>query len=308
MANIKFTITNDSVIVVIDGKTMTVSRGAPNFFKLRAACASDDDEQIMQNVTVLSGVRAWARGHFTVAEDGKTFAYRGEKLPADISARVTAMIAGGESPEPLMKFYELLRQNTSWRSTQQLYSFMKNCGIPIDESGHLLAYKGVTRAYKDCHTQSIDNRPGCSNEMPRCEISDDPDLACHVGFHVGSESYARGFGQRVVICRVSPADVVCVPRDHSYQKMRVCKYSVVGELGERMPETTISREDVPAPAAPTNAALHLDPATLLAKSLDELRRIASHELHIVGASKIRGGKTALVETMMSVMHGIKRSE
>jgi hypothetical protein len=36
-------------------------------------------------------------------------------------------------------------------------------------------------------------------------------------------------GDRIVIVKVNPADVVSVPKDCSYQKVRTCRYEVVGE-------------------------------------------------------------------------------
>lgn len=43
----------------------------------------------------------------------------------------------------------------------------------------------------------------------------------------------------------------------------------------------------------------LDFAGLMEKSIDELRKYATHGLEIVGASKIPGGKTALVSAILS---------
>jgi len=75
-------------------------------------------------------------------------------------------------------------------------------------------------------------------------------VACHEGYHVGALSYAQGFGhggRRIVIVRVGPENVVCVPYDSSEQKMRVCEYTVVGNYGSRLSSTAVTREDIGVP-------------------------------------------------------------
>ena len=77
-------------------------------------------------------------------------------------------------------------------------------------------------------------------KVHRNRVSDDPNTPCHFGLHVGSLEYAQSFGERVVIVRVDPEHVVCVPYDCTSQKMRVCEYEVVGlHIEGHMPSTTI---------------------------------------------------------------------
>jgi hypothetical protein len=98
--------------------------------------------------------------------------------------------------------------------------------------------------YKDCHSGTIDNHPGQAPSVPRNKVSDDPQTACHFGLHVGSLEYATSFGRRVVIVKVDPEHVVCVPYDCTSQKMRVCEYEVVGLHGDgHMQSTTIPDDD-----------------------------------------------------------------
>jgi hypothetical protein len=49
--------------------------------------------------------------------------------------------------------------------------------------------------------------------------------------HVCSQSYLGHFGgDRVIVCKINPKDVVSVPADYNNAKMRVCRYEVVSEL------------------------------------------------------------------------------
>jgi hypothetical protein len=140
-------------------------------------------------------------------------------------------------------------------------------------------------------------------------------------------------GGHVVICRVAPEDVVCVPKDHSMKKVRVWRYEVVGEWsGAALSSTVVKTEDMPdfeddedgvadpsfegtgfaercVPAASTTPQprpvprsyrkyLAMSSQQLLGLPLDELRSLATHGLAIVGASKLPGGKVALVSRIV----------
>jgi hypothetical protein len=255
--------------------------------------------------------------------------------------------AEGKSPNPILRFYERLQKNPSKRSVDQLFPFLDKMNIPITEDGCFLAYKGVRDDYMDQHSGTISNRPGTTVKLPRNLVSDDPKEECHFGLHVGAQGYAVGFGSRTVICKVDPENVVCVPYDHSHQKMRVCEYKVIGNYGDSLPSDVIDGEELET-AHDTQAVeiieeeidsteqlkkgttkskkeVHekldsvktktvekkldkkafskfkgLNAQKLMGFSLDDLRKYATYGLEIVGASKVPGGKSALVAKILEI--------
>lgn len=68
--------------------------------------------------------------------------------------------------------------------------------------------------------------------------------------HVGSLEYVRGFacgygeegGDRIIIVKTNPADVVSVPHDCEYQKVRTAKYTVVSEYTGPLPDYVSDEE------------------------------------------------------------------
>jgi hypothetical protein len=364
-----FTMTNESITVVWEGKPVIVKQGSPNYLGLKKAITAQDWDDIKNHLTVSKSIESWANNKFTV-NDGVVH-YLGEAIPDDINARIIAMSGAGEDPTPLFNFWERLQKNPSFRSVKQLYGFLKNKNIPILEDGCFLAYKSVREDYKDVHSGTFDNHPGVTNEMPRNKISDDPNLACHEGLHIGALSYAQSFheGGIIVVCKIDPENVVCVPYDYSQQKMRVCKYRVVGNYGTELP-STIFEEDLPiiddedtvdeeeddltdpgfsvplkdmdelaetglgvplrdlksTPArvssktsTPKTKAPKLNAKTkklvisfnkleldgLIEKSIEELRQYATYGVKLVGASKIPGGKVALVKSILKTRYKLK---
>lgn len=243
---IKHVVTNESVTVHYQGKVYTTKKGTPNFLGLRAALIDEKWDDVPGFLTIQGSLKKWSNDKFTIDEEGEVVTFNGEELPTDITNRITSMAAANEDPTPLFKFWERLQKNPSFRSVKQLYSFMKHAGIPITNEGKILTYKSVRADYKDVHSGTFDNTPGTTQKMPRNQISDDPQVACHEGFHVGAMGYVSSFhgGGKIVICEVDPEHVVCVPYDHNAQKVRVCEYKVIGNYsGQDMPDTAVNITD-----------------------------------------------------------------
>ena len=71
--------------------------------------------------------------------------------------------------------------------------------------------------------------------MRREDVMDDRNVACGPEFHVCSLDYITDIGwnnsdSHLMVCEVNPIDVVSVPVDCEFQKLRCCAYTVVGEL------------------------------------------------------------------------------
>lgn len=315
MNEFKYTMTNDVVTVSDGGRVHTVRRGAPNFTALRAAIEARDWAQARAHLTSKASVAAWSSGRFTI--EGDEVLHAGQPVPPELARRVREFSSRNGDAEPFLRFFDRLALNPSRRSVEQLPNFLKNTGIPILRNGRIMAYKGVTSDYRDVHSttctdkncghHTYDNRPGNTHEMPRNLISDDPNVSCHHGFHVGAYQYALTFGamaqisgSRVVVVVVDPADVVCVPNDYSCQKMRVCRYSVVGHYGEPLltdlvepPEEAEVRDDEfgDVPSADR----------LLALSVDDLRALA-RRMRIVGAASMTS-RVVLARAIRAAVEG-----
>lgn len=353
-----YTITRESITIIWQNKSHVVQKEAPQFGNLRAAILEERWDDIPNHLTVHNNLKIWAKGEFTIGDSGELL-YRGEVLPEDLHSRIHEMTTAGEDPTSLFNFWERLQKNPSFRSVSQLFSFLNHGGIPITPDGCFLAYKGVNDDYTDRYTGKIDNRPGTKHKMPRNKISDDPKEECHYGYHVGAEQYASTFGSRVVVCKVDPEHVVCVPYDCSREKMRVCEYEVIGNYGNTLPSTTYDdKQDLATAGSQAHECAGDDseceeglledledespPEENLEKDLEEkseekipdvgevegfekrkskkgfpkfdrmgfeeltkqsiesLRRYAGKGLRIIGASKIPGGKPALISAILKV--------
>lgn len=83
--------------------------------------------------------------------------------------------------------------------------------------------------FTDWHTKNSTIVLGEPVSIPREECDNDPMNTCSSGLHVGAPGYVSGFGGRstdnyILACLVNPMNVVAVPVDYSYEKMRTCEY------------------------------------------------------------------------------------
>jgi len=152
-------------------------------------------------------------------------------LNTGLAVRMITMLQEGFPIEPMVLFMENLMQNTSRRSVTELYGFLEKCNLPITPDGCFLAYKKVRDDYKDCHSGTMNNSVGQVVEMERNTVDDDKDRTCSSGLHFCSQSYLAHFGgERTVIVKINPRDVVSIPSDYNDAKGRACRYEVIGEL------------------------------------------------------------------------------
>jgi hypothetical protein len=136
--------------------------------------------------------------------------------------------------QPLVNFLNNIMENPSMQSQKELYDFLEHEHLPITEDGHFLAYKAVRSDFKDKYRGVFDNSVGNVCTMQRAKVDDDRGRGCSNGLHAGALNYVAHYGSleagdRIVIVKINPKDVVSVPSDSNCEKLRTCSYEVVGE-------------------------------------------------------------------------------
>lgn len=177
-------------------------------------------------------ISSYTEGHLTVCGDSVTF--NGFVLDSRINERIVAACRGERGNlMNIMRMFSKLLQHNDRRIIEELYSFIEHNDIEIDSEGDLIAWKVITRDWKDCHTKTIDNSIGATPEMPRTMVNDNKHDLCSAGLHVCARSYISSFrsgSDRLVKVKLDPTDVVSVPTDYKGAKLRACKYTVMEEV------------------------------------------------------------------------------
>jgi len=237
--NIPYILTDNSLTAILNGTPYTIQSSHENWGRVIEAVKQGVTEQeLLDLIDTASVVSDWSEGSVEVV-NGHVY-FNGEVVHGTIVEKILAFIKEGISPTPLVKFLTRLMQNPSRRSVTELYSFLEHGNMPITPDGCFLGYKSVRSDWMDHYSGKFSNKVGEVLSMPRNSVCDDANMGCSYGFHVGSLEYATNFGsgdRRVVIVKVDPADVVSVPHDCDFQKMRTSRYEVVGTFDAPLPDS-----------------------------------------------------------------------
>jgi hypothetical protein len=259
---VPFLIQGKNIILVIDGKSHTISKDTHIAYgKIVDALKSQDWDAIRDNVEPKKAIVNFGAGNVSI--EGSDVFWKGQPFHNALATRMISMYQEGFPIDPMVRFMENLMDNPSKRSVDQVYGFLEKNSLPITEDGHFLAYKRVKQNYMDCHTGTIDNSIGQVVTMDRNLVDDNPDSHCSTGLHFCSESYLGHFGrddEPVMILKINPADVVSIPTDYNGAKGRCMRYEVVAEV-DGDPATAFAAavngdytpKAKPAPAAPAAA-------------------------------------------------------
>lgn len=232
----RFLLGGDSITVFANGKPYTVNRTAKIFNAALDAVKNDNEALFLQVVNTKDTVVQKSGGKVRIENGNLMFGDR--VVTGLISARVFDMMELGLSIDPMMAFIDNLMKNPSKRAVDELFGFIEACDLPITEDGHFLAYKRVREDYKDVHSGTMDNSVGQVVEMERNLVDEDKSRTCSAGLHFCSYEYLKHFsGERIVVVKINPADVVAIPIDYNNSKGRTCRYEVVEEMevADRLP-------------------------------------------------------------------------
>lgn len=246
----------DTVAFYLD-KMYTVDSKHPNYNKIVSALKDDNVNLLKRLVNIPVTIERFSDGHVKV-ENGQVF-YNGKVIHNTLTKRILSLINEGFGFENMLKFLENIQLNPSHRAVNELYDFLDHFALPITEDGCFLAYKAVRNDYYSKRAGKnipisgkiergtsegeyhIFNGVGETIELNRNEVDDAREKGCSNGLHCGAINYVKEYGEishqthrengnRIVIVKVNPKDAVSVPLECSCEKIRVCKYVVVGEM------------------------------------------------------------------------------
>jgi hypothetical protein len=169
--------------------------------------------------------------------DAESIEYHGRRITAKPLVELMRSLGGLKNPA-FRRFVDRLCANPRWESVEQLFTFLAHENLPITSDGCFIGYKAVRSDYRDKHSGSFDNSPGQQPRMRRADVQFDPAVGCSTGLHIGTYDFAKGFcndDDRLVICKVDPADVVSVPSECQYSKLRASTYLVLCDAEEPLP-------------------------------------------------------------------------
>lgn len=230
--SVPFMWVDGNLTVILKNKAHQVLPEHTNYKMILEALPTANEDELLDLVDLEKAVANFSDGLVEV-KNGKVL-FEGEEVHGSISQRILEFMKKGLPFQPLVNFLNNLMSNPSMQSQKELYDFLEHEHLPITEDGHFLAYKAVRSDYMDKYRGVFDNHVGNVCEMRRAKVDDNRSVGCSNGLHAGALNYVASYGSvesndRIVIVKINPADVVSVPSDCNCEKLRTCRYEVVGE-------------------------------------------------------------------------------
>ena len=243
---------NGSVNAFVGGKPYTFSKSHENYDKLLSYLENGNVEHFEASYDIASTVEHYCDGYVHV--DNGELSWQGITMPELFTDRILQMRREGFYIDSMLNFLDNMNDNPSDQAIVELFDFMQNKHLPITDDGHFLAYKAVSPDFKDIYTGNIDNSVGNEVSIERSKVDSNRNKHCSAGLHVGAIDYVKSYGgidldedndggNQIVICKVNPADVVSVPSDARFQKLRTCRYEVVSLFNDIF-ETSVHMTDM----------------------------------------------------------------
>ena len=230
--SVPFMWVDGNLTLVLNNRTYQVLPDHINYKMILEALPTATSDELLDIVDVEKAVATFSDGLVEIKNGQVT--YEGEVVHGSISKRILEFMSKGLPFQPLVNFLNNLMDNPSMQSQKELYDFLEHEHLPITEDGYFLAYKAVRSDFKDKYRGVFDNSVGRVVKMQRAKVDDDRARGCSDGLHAGALNYVAGYGSlesgdKIVIVKINPKDVVSVPSDCNYEKLRTCRYEVVGE-------------------------------------------------------------------------------
>lgn len=217
-----------------DGKTCSLDSTHESFKKVKAAVREKNGGKSRKLIDAAEAIGQWSEGKLTIDRNDNVL-YAGKIVHPAMHKRLLRMVREGVSVTRFVMFLENLYQNPNAEAISDLYEFLEHNDLPLTEDGHFLAFKKITKDWKDCYSRTFDYSLGQRPKMRREDCDPRRNVTCSHGLHFARWGYfGQGFYQgaeyRLILVKVNPRDVTAIPREYGNAKGRCCEFESVTEV------------------------------------------------------------------------------
>lgn len=272
--------TGDGVSMYIDGKMLSAEKTHPKYDAIIDAIRKGEWDDIPGLINIAVAVESFATGSAVEVDAAAGIVrYNGVPLRNYLVDRILSMMRDGFDIKPMVAYLENMMKNPSKRAIDELHKFNEYGKMPITDDGCFIAYKIISGWY-DTYSRTVFNKPYALFEeedfsvvpyttnknvtvdiqddlttvsMPRNFVDDNAERTCSEGLHFCSHEYLKSFsGDRIVVLKINPADVVSIPVDYNNTKGRCSKYQVLGVLSDEDFKKAMGENIFTSSVYPTN--------------------------------------------------------
>lgn len=160
-------------------------------------------------------------------------------LPVEFAKAILDAEFNEDTPkiEAYKNFWTLMCLNPDAECRKNLFWFLNRNGLTISKQGFFVAYRNVDTTkepdvYTDHHSHTFKIKIGEMVTMPRKDCDCRVNQECSRGLHLASKHWLNKnyYGTVGLVCLCNPADVVAVPYNSQYGKLRTCAYLPIDKI------------------------------------------------------------------------------
>lgn len=231
----QYTLTPQTITIIDEQKNVHSLNIGNKFNEVLGLIKSGKVYKVLQLLSPKASIETKLKGikiisDNTIQYNGKTYS---EKEYVGLIEYIIERSQYKQPYEYLLKFLDNLSLNPDANSRLNLFKFINQCGIVITENGYIAGIKSVNDDWTSHYDNKTLHKIGTFVSYPREKCDSNPRSACSTGLHTGGSNYVKTYSNgHNVITITHPRDVVCVPLDESFQKMRACLYYIAEEIME----------------------------------------------------------------------------
>lgn len=239
---IPYTLSEAAISFFLRGRQYTFASDDPRFDNIIEGIINNDEDFVEEVANPKQAVKRVTLGTVIIDNDDRVYCY-GVEVSEFLARRIINQYNKfSDNPkllDPLIKFTEKLSLNPNSNVRDDLFEWLDRGSMPLYPDGDFAAYKLVKSDFSPIHSGPYgqDQSPGTVVSMPREACDSDRDATCSRGLHFCSYEYLPIFqqwnsnlGQKVILLKINPANVVAIPRDYNLSKGRTCEFYVVEEI------------------------------------------------------------------------------
>lgn len=226
------TLINDQSITILKGnKPLTANRGHACFAQILDRVRRGNFNNIEQLFKIKDRIEQYF--HVKIKNGNQVF-YKNKPVHNALTEKIIGAMQNNLPYKPYVKFMDRLMDNPSEYCRNQLFNYVERYGFCLDSNGMLYGYKTINSKFRDKYTDTISYSPGRTVTMNRDNCEQNEQISCGPSLHLGMSEYVLNYGSdkgdKFVLVKFSPKDVISCPVDNQYQKLRVCKLTVVRQV------------------------------------------------------------------------------